>query len=224
MKLHKPLKASNRPTCPNFAHTKTSKNTFSLKANKENETPWQDSNVKLTHTDLNERQLKSDKRNKTKHESMHVTQRCISRNLLSPSTFGKGNSEKAGQHIRQIEEELVQLKRLAGYEPLEIMKRLEKAKCTNFKETSTQTTNTNVECKKDIGKMKLTIVQMKERMEELESLYKRDGKKVQKLETTLKMTQDNLIEVQNEANKYKVLSKLINRTKLNSIRKNMKQK
>eukprot|EP00826_Nyctotherus_ovalis_P006131 TRINITY_DN11420_c0_g1_i8.p1 TRINITY_DN11420_c0_g1~~TRINITY_DN11420_c0_g1_i8.p1 ORF type:complete len:223 (+),score=62.22 TRINITY_DN11420_c0_g1_i8:242-910(+) len=116
----------------------------------------------------------------------------------------------AGHCIKNIEEELIQLKKLAGYEGLKTVRCFGDTKCVqcvSFEDAFTQTTE-NADYKQELDKMKSVVAQMKERMEELETIYRRDGKKIAKLERTLKETEERLEGKENEAAKYKIGAKM----------------
>lgn len=195
-------KASARPCCSHFKLAKAAKNPFSLKTDKENGVQCQFTIDRLTHANL-----RSERRNRTKHESVHDVHK-YSRNAKADAVFSKDSANMAGHCIKNIEEELVQLKKLAGYE-LKTGRSFgaKCVQCVNFEDAFTQTAD-NADCKQELSRMKSVVAQMKERMEELETIYRRDGKKIAKLERMLKEAEERLERKESEAEKYKVSTKM----------------
>jgi hypothetical protein len=158
--------------------------------------------------------LKSERRKRTKHESIPEHHKHLSRNALS--TFIFSQDTKAGQCIKHIEKELILLKRLTVCNNKESINKI--------KEQFTQTADGNFNHKGDFVNMKLNVVQMKERMEELEILYKKDGMRTKELEQKIEEVQEELVNARGRAEKYKVFIRLISRLKLYCIRKKVKSR
>ena len=183
---------------------KCSRGVGSLKANKENEIPMGTSIDKFSPECLLSAKLR--KKEKTKYETAQGMNKCSSRQIITSKLIN--NKSTADKCIMQIEQELNQLRELACKSNgqcfvLQPIRYSENTKSIQ-RDQGTQTIDRNVEYKKKIVMMKTAVLKMKERMEELEVLYRTDNKNMLKLEKELKIKHEKLSKAQSEIEKYKV--------------------
>ena len=157
----------------------------SLEGNKENKV--QSQNI-LDRSICNN--LKNEGRKRTKHESTSENKKYLAKNTASSSLFSQETT--AGQCIEQIEKELIQLKRLTSYNNKKPVK-----------ETFTQTLDQNFNSKEDFANMKFTVIQMRKHMEELEALYKKDGRRIIELKEKIEDLKKELMNEKCRAENYK---------------------